>query len=70
MIVDAMDLARDSSGFGFGMDKTNAAAALRKLADAIESDDVALQSGRVTQLSSIEDYTITSLRIVYSERKR
>jgi hypothetical protein len=73
--MDAYDFGADlhptvgQFNYVFGMDVKKAAEKLRELARALEDDTIALQSCRVTTITSIEDFGRTVLRMSFSERR-
>ncbi len=69
MQLSALGFSTDiGNGFPFGTGKQRPVAALRNLADMIESGQVLLQSARVTGFASQEDFTFTGLRLVLAEK--
>lgn len=82
MTLSAHEFAVLSGEFGFGISKERTVAALRKLADAIESDgtiltgdgdghvDVILKSVTVASVADADDFTITDLTLRLAERVR
>lgn len=56
-------------GWSFGADKESSVAALRELANRIETGEVLMQSVRVTSLAHNNDFTLTGLRLVVAEKK-
>ena len=73
MTISALDFAEgigeNSSSLGFAIGLKQTAQALRELADKVEAREVSLQSARVTSLAKHDDYTFTSVRLVFAEQK-
>jgi hypothetical protein len=59
--------AHIATGLGFGVSSEESAAALRKLADAIEAKEIFVQGARVFGVATSEDFTITTLRLSFAE---
>ena len=54
--------------FGFGLDPQLTAAALRKVADAIEAKEVIPQGAEVHGVSLVDNFTLTTLRLTFAEK--
>ena len=67
---DFSDSSRTAGDYLFGMTRENAAASLRRLADAIEAKQILPQSVRVVTLASGGEFTQSVLRLVFAEKKR
>lgn len=69
MPLNVHDFADHENGkYGFGVDRALTAASLRKIADAIESEDLLPQGAEVHGIASVDDFTLTTLRITFAER--
>jgi (p)ppGpp synthase/HD superfamily hydrolase len=72
-MITAHEAARSStagaSRYSFGIDATNTAAALRRLADAIDRGEITIESVRVQSLATADDFTSTLLRLKVHELK-
>lgn len=60
--------AQQSRGFSFGTDSASAAAALRELADRIESGEVGVDSVCIQSVASNDSFTATLVRLKIYER--
>jgi hypothetical protein len=67
--MTAHDFAAAMQRHYFGIDTENAVASLRRLADRIESGDVAVENVRVQTLASSDDFVSTLLRLRLHERR-
>lgn len=69
--MDAYDFSkplREVSDISFGMSNERAAEILRELAARIENQQVILQVCRVTTIARIDDFPMTTLRLVMHEK--
>jgi hypothetical protein len=62
-MINASECARKSGKYAFGLDETQTAQALRKLADDIETGTVALHSVSTSTRAAHEEFTIRELVI-------
>jgi hypothetical protein len=69
MIADDFHKGASRPGrFAFGVGKADVVAGLRKLAEAVERDEVLLRETRTIVRSKTEDFTMISLIIRYAEK--
>ena len=57
-----------SGKFGFGIDRALTIASLRKVADAIEAEELIPQGAEVHGISRADDFTLTTLTLTFAER--
>jgi hypothetical protein len=60
-MINATECASKAGKYAFGLDEARTAAALRKLADEIESGSVALHSVSTSSHAAHEEFTIREL---------
>ena len=70
-IDTAYDAARVLKGpLRFGMSTERLIAALRRLADRLETRDYLVQGVTTTQTAELEDYTMSSFTVRYAEKRK
>lgn len=69
MKIDASDFAAEQNGMvTVGIHRARAAAALRRMADEVESGGIMLQSASLSQTAVHDDFTRVVLRLRYAEK--
>lgn len=59
----------DAHNLPFGVSADATARLLRELSDKVASGEICIQSARVVGFTTADDYTRTSLRLVFVERQ-
>jgi hypothetical protein len=69
MPLSALEFAQiENSRFPFGVSPKSVADTLRKIGDMVESGELCVHSARVVGLAVPNDYSKTSIRLVFTEK--